>query len=106
MPLRVGINGFGRIGRNFFRAARGNPHFEIVALNDITAPAMLAHLLHYDSILGNLDARVEAGENWIAVDGRRIPITAEPDPGKLDWGAHQVGVVAECSGKFSTAEGA
>ncbi|TAN22082.1 MAG: type I glyceraldehyde-3-phosphate dehydrogenase [Acidobacteria bacterium] len=106
MPLRVGINGFGRIGRNFFRAAIGNPKFEIVALNDITAPAMLVHLLKYDSILGNLDARVEAGDNWLAVNGRRVPISAEPDPAKLDWSAHQAALVAECSGKFSNAEGA
>ncbi|MGH9476610.1 MAG: type I glyceraldehyde-3-phosphate dehydrogenase [Terriglobales bacterium] len=106
MPLRVGINGFGRIGRNFFRASLGRGEFEIVALNDITAPAMLAHLLHYDSILGNLHAEVTAGDNWIEVNGRRIPISAQPDPVQLDWSAHGVQVVAECSGRFSTAEGA
>ncbi|MGH9465917.1 MAG: type I glyceraldehyde-3-phosphate dehydrogenase [Terriglobales bacterium] len=106
MPLRIGINGFGRIGRNFFRAALAATDFEIVALNDITAPAMLAHLLRYDSILGRLDARVESGDGWIAVNGRRIPISAEPEPSRLDWSAHDVAVVAECSGRFSTGEGA
>ncbi|MGH9486582.1 MAG: type I glyceraldehyde-3-phosphate dehydrogenase [Terriglobales bacterium] len=106
MALRVGINGFGRIGRNCFRAAFGNPHFDIVALNDITVPATLAHLLQYDSILGRFAAKVEAGDGWIAVNGRRIPITAEPDPARLDWSAQGVSVVAECSGRFSNAEGA
>ncbi|MGH9393858.1 MAG: type I glyceraldehyde-3-phosphate dehydrogenase [Terriglobales bacterium] len=106
MSLRVGINGFGRIGRNIFRAALGNPRFEIVALNDITAPATLAHLLKYDSILGNLKSRVEAGQDWIRVDGRQIPVWAQAEPEKLDWSAVGVTVVAECSGKFSTAEGA
>lgn len=106
MPLRVGINGFGRIGRNFFRAALGNQHFEIVAVNDITAPAMLAHLLKYDSILGDLNAQVEAGADFIAVNGKKIPVWSQPDPEKLDWSSVGIGVVAECSGKFSSAEGA
>lgn len=106
MALRVGINGFGRIGRNFFRAARGNPDFEIAAVNDITAPAMLAHLLKYDSVLGNLNAVVEAGEDWIRVDGRQVPVWSQPEPEKIDWSGAGVSVVAECSGRFSSAAGA
>ena len=106
MALKVGINGFGRIGRNLFRAALGNPRFEIVALNDITNPDMLAHLLKYDSVLGNLKVPVEAGEGAIKVAGRVIPISSEPDPEKLDWSRHGVEVVAECSGKFTNAAGA
>ncbi len=106
MSLRVGINGFGRIGRNFFRAALDHPDFEIVAVNDITAPAMLAHLLQHDSILGKFAAQVEAEADAIRVNGRRVPVWSQPDPGKLDWSGVGAEVVAECSGKFSTAEGA
>ncbi|HET9783407.1 MAG TPA: type I glyceraldehyde-3-phosphate dehydrogenase [Terriglobales bacterium] len=106
MALKVGVNGFGRIGRNLFRAALGNPRFEIVALNDITSPDMLAHLLKYDSVLGDLKAPVEAGEGFIKVAGRVIPISSEPDPEKIDWSRHGVEVVAECSGKFANAAGA
>ncbi len=106
MALRVGVNGFGRIGRNFFRAALGHPAFEIVAINDITSPATLAHLLKYDSILGNLAGEVTAGENWIRVNGRQVPVWSQPDPEKLDWDSVGVGAVAECSGKFNTAAGA
>src|SRR6185437_9616579 len=96
----------GRIGRNIFRAALGNQHFEIAAVNDITAPATLAHLLKYDSILGNLGAQVEAGSDFIAVNGKKIPVWSQPEPEKLDWTSAGIGVVAECSGKFSTAAGA
>ncbi|MGN6593931.1 MAG: type I glyceraldehyde-3-phosphate dehydrogenase [Terriglobales bacterium] len=106
MALKVGVNGFGRIGRNLFRAALGNPRFEIVALNDITSPDMLAHLLKYDSVLGDLKAPVEAGEGSITVGGRAIPISSEPDPEKIDWSRHGVEVVVECSGKFANAAGA
>src|SRR6185312_3080817 len=106
MPLKVGINGFGRIGRNFFRAAMGDERFEIVALNDITAPAMLAHLLKYDSILGNLSAKVEAADDAIIVNGRRIPVWSRKDPAQLDWSSLGVQVVAECSGQFANHAGA
>lgn len=106
MPLKVGINGFGRIGRNFFRAAMGDERFEIVALNDITAPAMLAHLLKYDSILGNLSAKVEAADDAIIVNGRRIPVWSRKDPSQLDWSSLGVQVVAECSGQFANHAGA
>jgi glyceraldehyde 3-phosphate dehydrogenase len=106
MSLRVGINGFGRIGRNFFRAALSQSAFEIAAINDITAPAMLAHLLQYDSILGNLKAEVRAGEGWIEVNGRRVPVWSQPDPEKLNWASAGIEAVAECSGKFANAAGA
>ncbi|HEY7837028.1 MAG TPA: type I glyceraldehyde-3-phosphate dehydrogenase [Terriglobales bacterium] len=106
MPLKVGINGFGRIGRNFFRASIGDPRFEIVAINDITAPEMLAHLLKYDSVLGNLDKEVSASDDAIIVAGRRIPVTSQRDPEQIDWSAAGVDVVAECSGVFASHAGA
>ncbi|MGH9417462.1 MAG: type I glyceraldehyde-3-phosphate dehydrogenase [Terriglobales bacterium] len=106
MALRVGINGFGRIGRNFFRASLGNPHFEIVAVNDITPPAMLAHLLQYDSILGRLNAEVRSTDQAIEVNGRLVPVWSQPDPAKLDWDAVGAEVVFECSGRFANAQGA
>ena len=85
MAVKVGINGFGRIGRNVFRAALGNPDIEFVAVNDLTSPATLAHLLKYDSILGNLKNDVVAGDDFIAVDGKKIKVYAERDPAKLNW---------------------
>ncbi|HXR98486.1 MAG TPA: type I glyceraldehyde-3-phosphate dehydrogenase [Terriglobales bacterium] len=106
MSLQVGINGFGRIGRNFFRASFDDPRFEIVALNDITAPAMLAHLLKHDSILGNLRAEVASGPDWISVNGRRIPVWCQRDPEQLDWTSAGVQLVAECSGVFASSAGA
>ncbi|MGH9519294.1 MAG: glyceraldehyde 3-phosphate dehydrogenase NAD-binding domain-containing protein, partial [Terriglobales bacterium] len=104
--MRVGINGFGRIGRNLFRAALGDKRFQIAAINDITAPAMLAHLLKHDSVLGNLAASVTAESDAISVNGVRIPVGAQPDPAKIDWNAAGVELVAECSGRFSTRAGA
>lgn len=106
MGLRVGINGFGRIGRNFYRAAFGDKRFEIAAINDITAPAMLAHLLKHDSVLGSFGAQVTADVNAIVVNGARIPVSSQPDPARIDWVEAGVGLVAECSGKFSNREGA
>ena len=106
MGLRVGINGFGRIGRNLFRAAMGDKRFEIAAINDITAPAMLAHLLKHDSVLGNLAATVTAESDALTVNGTRIPVGAEPDPAKIRWSSGGVELVAECSGKFSNRAGA
>jgi glyceraldehyde 3-phosphate dehydrogenase len=106
MSLQVGINGFGRIGRNFFRASLDDPRFEIVALNDITAPGMLAHLLKHDSILGNLNAEVASGPDWISVNGRRIPVWSQRDPEQLDWTSAGVQLVAECSGVFASSAGA
>ena len=85
MAVKVGINGFGRIGRNVFRTALGNPEIEFVAVNDLTTPATLAHLLKYDSILGNLKNEISATEDSIVVDGKKIKVFAERDPAKLDW---------------------
>src|ERR1700737_1509313 len=85
MAVKVGINGFGRIGRNVFRSAIGNPDIEFVAVNDLTTPATLAHLLKYDSILGNLKNEITHGADFIAVDGKKIKVFAERDPAKLDW---------------------
>ncbi len=85
MAVKVGINGFGRIGRNVLRAALGNPEIDFVAVNDLTSPATLAHLLKYDSILGNLKNEISAGEDFITVDGKKIKVWAERDPAKLDW---------------------
>ena len=83
MAVKVGINGFGRIGRNVLRAALGNKDIDFVAVNDLTSPATLAHLLKYDSILGNLKNEVTAGDDFIAVDGKKIKVSAERDPAKL-----------------------
>src|SRR5271166_2322371 len=103
MAVKVGINGFGRIGRNVFRAALGNPEIEFVAVNDLTSPATLAHLLKYDSILGNLKNEVTAGEDFIAVDGKKIKVFSEKDPAKLDWASVGAQVVVESTGRFTDA---
>ena len=98
MAVKVGINGFGRIGRNVFRAALGNPEIEFVAVNDLTSPATLAHLLKYDSILGNLPHTITAGEDFITVDGKKLKVFAERDPAKLDWSSTGAQVVIESTG--------
>ena len=105
MAVKVGINGFGRIGRNFFRAVakRGAP-IEIVSVNDITEPAVLANLLKYDSIHGPLDAEVKATGDGIAVDGRELRVTAERDPAALPWKALGVDIVVESTGLFTDRE--
>jgi glyceraldehyde 3-phosphate dehydrogenase len=103
MAVKVGINGFGRIGRNVFRAAIGNPAIEFVAVNDLTSPATLAHLLKYDSILGNLPHTITAGEDFIAVDGKKLKVFAERDPAKLDWSSTGAQVVIESTGHFTDA---
>jgi glyceraldehyde 3-phosphate dehydrogenase len=95
MAVKVGINGFGRIGRNVLRAALGNNDIEFVAVNDLTSPATLAHLLKYDSILGNLKNEVVAGEDFIAIDGKKIKVFSERDPAKLDWASVGAQVVVE-----------
>jgi glyceraldehyde 3-phosphate dehydrogenase len=105
MSVRVGINGFGRIGRNVFRAAAQNESdLDIVAVNDITDPATLAHLLDYDSIFGRYPGEVRAGDDHIEVDGRRIRVLAERDPAKLPWGELGVEVVIESTGLFTARE--
>src|SRR6202050_3636568 len=101
MAVKVGINGFGRIGRNVFRAALGNPEIEFVAVNDLPSPATLAHLLRHDSILGNLKNEVIAGEDFIAVDGKKIKVYAERDPAKLDWASVGAEIVVESTGHFT-----
>jgi len=103
MAVKVGINGFGRIGRNVFRASLNNPELEIVAVNDLTSPATLAHLLKYDSILGNLHNDVSAGEDFITVDGKKIKVFADKDPAKLDWSSAGVQIVVESTGHFTDA---
>ena len=103
MAVKVGINGFGRIGRNVFRTALGNPDIEFVAVNDLTTPATLAHLLKYDSILGNLKNEISAGDDHIVVDGKKIKVFAERDPAKLDWASVGAEIVVESTGFFTDA---
>src|SRR5271169_1892053 len=104
MAVKVGINGFGRIGRNVFRAALGNPEIDFVAVNDLTSPKTLAHLLKYDSILGNLKNEIVAGEDFLSVDGKKIKVYAERDPAKLDWASVGAQIVVESTGIFTEAE--
>jgi glyceraldehyde 3-phosphate dehydrogenase len=103
MAVKVGINGFGRIGRNVLRASLGNPEIEFVAVNDLTSPATLAHLLKYDSILGNLKNEIVAGEDFISVDGKKIRVFAEKDPALLPWDSVGAQVVVESTGRFTDA---
>ena len=103
MAVKVGINGFGRIGRNVFRTALGNPEIDFVAVNDLTTPATLAHLLKYDSILGNLKNEISHGPDSITVDGKEIKVFAERDPSKLDWASVGAEIVVESTGFFTDA---
>jgi glyceraldehyde 3-phosphate dehydrogenase len=106
MAIRVGINGFGRIGRNLFRASQGDKDIQFVAVNDITDPKTLAYLLKYDSVLGNLDSEVSFGEDNIKVDGQTIKVFKEKDPARIDWLALGIDVVVESTGLFTNAEDA
>jgi glyceraldehyde 3-phosphate dehydrogenase len=101
MPIRVGINGFGRIGRNIFRTAIGDPDIEFVAVNDITDPKTLAHLLKYDSILGNLTHKVTHTADSIAVDGKSFKVFKVKDPGELNWASVGAEIVVESTGLFT-----
>ncbi|MFO7173887.1 MAG: type I glyceraldehyde-3-phosphate dehydrogenase [Bacillota bacterium] len=101
MTVRVGINGFGSIGRRVFRILMNRPDIEVVAINDLTAPATLAHLLKWDSNYGPLNAQVEAGEDYIAVNGRRIRVTSIKEPAEIPWRDAGVDVVVEATGKFN-----
>jgi glyceraldehyde 3-phosphate dehydrogenase len=101
MAVRVGINGFGRIGRNIMRAALGDGNIDFVAVNDLTSAHTLAHLLKYDSVLGNLQARVEAREDTIAVDGDEFKVLSKRDPAELPWKELGVDVVFESTGLFT-----
>ena len=105
MSVRVGINGFGRIGRNFFRSVRRREaDVEIVAVNDLGDAKTMAHLLKYDSVLGPLGAEVEAGEGSITVDGAELKLLNERDPAALPWGELGVDVVLESTGIFTKRE--
>src|ERR1700677_4708045 len=101
MAVKVGINGFGRIGRNIFRAALGDSQVEIVAVNDITDSKTLAHLLKYDSILGNLPHKVTHTENSISVDGKAFKVFRTKDPAELDWSSVGASIVVESTGLFT-----
>ena len=103
MAIKVGINGFGRIGRNVFRAALNDPNLEFVAVNDLTEPKTLAHLLKYDSVLGNLPNKVSATGDSIQVDGKTIKVFKEKDPGALPWESVGAQVVIESTGRFTDA---
>src|SRR6186997_2034769 len=106
MAIKVGINGFGRIGRNILRAAMPHDDIDIVAVNDLTDAATLAHLLKYDSILGNLKADIKASGDRISVDGDEFQVLATKDPATLPWKALGVDVVFESTGKFTKREDA
>jgi glyceraldehyde 3-phosphate dehydrogenase len=106
MAIKVGINGFGRIGRNVFRASLNDSNIEIVAVNDLTSPKTLAHLLKYDSILGNLKSDIQAEGESILVDGKRVKVFAQKDPALLDWASLGVQVVVESTGHFTNADDA
>src|SRR3989338_858651 len=102
--IRVAINGFGRIGRGFTRAAYGKKGIEIVAINDLAPAGNLAYLLKYDSVYGRAPFSVEAAEDAIIVDGKKIPVLAEKDPAKLPWRDLKVDIVVESTGLFTTAD--
>ena len=104
MTIKVGINGFGRIGRNVFRAAMANPALEIVAVNDLTDAGTLAHLLKYDSVHGTLNAEVKVEKEAILVNGKAIKVLAERDPASLPWRTLGVDVVIESTGRFTEAD--
>jgi len=101
MPIKVGINGFGRIGRNILRASLGDPAIEFVAVNDVTDSKTLAHLLKYDSILGNLTHKVTHTDNSIAVEGKSFRVFKVKDPGELDWASVGAEIVIESTGLFT-----
>lgn len=107
MTVRVGVNGFGRIGRNFWRALDSLDHdVEIVAVNDLTDTKTLAHLLKYDSVLGKLDHEVTAGDGVITIDGKDLKVLSDRDPAALPWGELGVDIVIESTGHFTNAEAA
>src|SRR5438128_5400846 len=106
MPVKVGINGVGRIGRNIMRAAMGDAHIDFVAVNDLTSAKTLAHLLKYDSVLGNLHATVDAGSDSISVDGDEFKVLSMRDPAQLPWKDLGVDVVFESTGLFTERDAA
>jgi glyceraldehyde 3-phosphate dehydrogenase len=106
MAVKVGINGFGRIGRNIFRTALGDPDIDFVAVNDLTDTKTLAHLLKYDSVLGNLDHEITATENGIKVDNKEFKVFSQRDPSAIDWESVGAEIVIESTGIFTKAEDA
>src|SRR6185295_11272326 len=106
MPVRVGINGFGRIGRNIMRAALGDKNIDFVAVNDLTSAKTLAHLLKYDSVLGNLHGTVQAKQDAISVDGDEFQVLSIKDPAQLPWKDLGVEVVFESTGLFTDRDNA
>lgn len=107
MTVRIGVNGFGRIGRTLWRALSASGHdLEIVAVNDLTDTGTLAHLLKYDSVMGPLTQEVTAGPGSISIDGTEVTVLSERDPAQLDWGSHGVDIVIESTGHFTRAEAA
>jgi glyceraldehyde 3-phosphate dehydrogenase len=109
MTVKIGINGFGRIGRNMFRALSKDPAFkdiEVVGINDLTDTETLAHLLKYDSVMGSYEKEVEANDAGIVVDGKQIAVSSHRDPAEIQWGSLGAEYVAECTGIFRDAESA
>src|SRR5437868_7724804 len=104
MGIKVGINGLGRIGRNVLRASLHDPNLEFVAVNDLTDPKTLAHLLKYDSVLGNLTSKVTAEQDSISVDNRKVRVFSEKDPAKINWKSVGAQVVVDSTGRFPHAE--
>jgi glyceraldehyde 3-phosphate dehydrogenase len=104
MAIKVGINGFGRIGRNVLRSALNDKGIDFVAVNDLTSPKTLAHLLKYDSVLGNLSNDIRATDDSILIDGKKVRVFSEREPAKLDWSSLGVQIVIESTGKFTKAE--
>ena len=106
MAVKVGINGFGRIGRNIFRTALGDEDIDFVAVNDITDTKTLAHLLKYDSVLGNLHHDIKTSDHGITVEGKEFHVFSERDPGSIPWGLVGAEIVIESTGRFTKAEDA
>lgn len=104
--IKIAINGFGRIGRTVFKAGLGRKGVEFVAINDLTEPKILAHLLKYDSVFHEWPRRVSFDKNHLIVDNKKIPVTAETEPTKLPWKQYSVDVVLECTGRFTNKEAA
>ncbi len=106
MAIKVGINGFGRIGRNILRTSLNDKNIDFVAINDLTSPQTLAHLLKYDSIMGNLQHKISSGPDFIEIDGHKIKVHAERDPAHLNWAESGTQLVVESTGFFTKADDA
>jgi len=102
MAVKVGINGFGRIGRNIFRASLGDNDIHFVGVNDITDTKTLAHLLKYDSVLGNLDHEIKTSGNGITVEGEEFHVFSERDPASIPWGLVGAEIVIESTGRYES----